>query len=80
MKLLSESIKEDRNKREKLGQKSKINDQLERLSFWFMQNINPFLANVTILYPLKTPENQRFPDVFRGYKMGALARYGLYNI
>ena len=28
---------------------------------------NPFLANVLILYPLKTPENQR-------YKMGALAR------
>ena len=25
----------------------------------FMNNINPFLANVPILYPLKTPENLR---------------------
>ena len=31
---------------------------------------NPFLANVPILYPLKTPENHR-------YKMGTLARNGL---
>ena len=38
---------------------------------------NPFLANVPILYPLKTPENQRFSGVFRGYKMGTLARNGL---
>ena len=35
--------------------------------------LNPFLANVHILYPLKTPENQRFSGVFRGYKMGTLA-------
>ena len=27
--------------------------------------------------PLKTPENQRFAAVFRGYKMGTLARNGL---
>ena len=39
--------------------------------------INPFLANVPILYPLKTPENQRFSGVFRGYKSTALARNGL---
>ena len=39
--------------------------------------INQFLANVPILYPLKTPENQRFFGVFRGYKMGTLARNGL---
>ena len=32
------------------------------------------LANVPITYPLKTPENLQFPGVFRGYKMGALAR------
>ena len=32
--------------------------------------LNPFLANVPILYPLKTPENQRGG----GYKMGTLAR------
>ena len=24
-------------------------------------------THVLFLYPLKTPENQRFPDVFRGY-------------
>ena len=40
-------------------------------------DFNPFLANVPILYPLKTPENQRFSGVFRGYKMGTLARNGL---
>ena len=39
--------------------------------------MKPFLADVPILYPLKTPENQRFSVVFRGYKLGTLARYGL---
>ena len=29
-------------------------------------NINPFSTNVPLLYPLKTSENWRFPDVFRG--------------
>ena len=38
---------------------------------------NPFQANVPILYPLQTPENQRFSGVFRGCKMGALAWNGL---
>ena len=37
--------------------------------------VNPFLANVPILYPLKTPENQRYK--IRGYKMETLARNGL---
>ena len=41
------------------------------------EKINPFLANVPILYPLKTPENRRFSDVFRGYKLGTLATNGL---
>ena len=36
--------------------------------------LNVFLANVTILHPLKTPESQRFSGVFRGYKMVTLAR------
>ena len=35
--------------------------------------INPFQANVPFLYPLKISENQRFSDVFRGYKKGTLA-------
>ena len=38
------------------------------------KQINPFLANVPILYPLKTPENL---GAFSGYKMGTLARNGL---
>ena len=42
-----------------------------------VHTINPFLANVPILYPLKAPENQRFSGVFRGYKIGTLARNGL---
>ena len=40
------------------------------------REFNPFLTNVPILYPLKTPENQRFSGVFRGYKMETLARNG----
>ena len=38
---------------------------------------NPYLANVPILYHLKIPENLWFSGVFRGYKMGSLARNGL---
>ena len=38
---------------------------------------NPLLANVSILYPLKIPENQRFFGVFRGYEMETFARNGL---
>ena len=30
--------------------------------------LTPFHANVLFLYPLKTPENHRFSDVFRGYR------------
>ena len=36
--------------------------------------LNLFLANVPILYPMKTPKNLRFSGVFSGYKMGTLAR------
>ena len=45
----------------------------------YSSNINPFLVNVLILYPLKTPEKQRCSGAFRGYKMGILARNGLRN-
>ena len=31
---------------------------------------NPFLANVPILYSMKTQENHRFPGVFGRYKWG----------
>ena len=42
-------------------------------------NINPFHANVPFLYSLKMSENQRFSDVFRGYRNETLARKGLIN-
>ena len=42
-----------------------------------MTLVNPFPVNVSILYPLKTPENFRVFGVFRGYKMGKLTRNGL---
>ena len=32
------------------------------------------IANVPILYPQKIPENPWLPDVFRSYKIAALAR------
>ena len=38
--------------------------------------INPFLATVPILYPLETPENQRFSDAFTGYKVETLVKNG----
>ena len=41
------------------------------------EDINPFLVNVPILYPLKTIENQNFSGFFKGYKIGTLARNGL---
>ena len=43
----------------------------------YHNGINTFLASVLIFYLLKTPENQRFSGVFRGYKLGTLARNGL---
>ena len=34
---------------------------------------NAFVDNDSILTSVKAPENQRFPGVFRVYKMGTLA-------
>ena len=42
-----------------------------------MRLLNPFLANVPILYPLKIIESQRFSGVFKGCKIRTLARNGL---
>ena len=39
---------------------------------------NPFLANVLIYTPSKHQKTKGFYGIFRGYKMGALARNGLY--
>ena len=38
---------------------------------------NPFSFNVPLLYPLKTSENLRISDIFRGYGSGTLVEIGL---
>ena len=38
---------------------------------------NPFSTSVPLPYPLKTSENQRFSDVFRGYRSETLVENGL---
>ena len=38
----------------------------------FLNLSSRFSTNVPLLYPLKTSENQRFSDVFRGYRSGTL--------
>ena len=43
------------------------------MEYW----LNPYSPNVTFLYPLKTLENLRFSDVFRGYRNVTLGEYGL---
>ena len=43
----------------------------------FLQGINPFSADVPLLNPLKTSENRRFSDVYRGYWSGTLVENGL---
>ena len=40
-------------------------------------NFNPYYPNVTFLCSLKTSENQRFSDVYRGYRNVTLGEYGL---
>ena len=46
-----------------------------RLPRWLLLNL--FSPNVSILYHLESPDNQRIFGVFRWYKMGTLARNGL---
>ena len=46
-----------------------------RTQNYFLQRI--FSTNVPLLYPLKTSENRRFCDVFRGYRSATLAENGL---
>ena len=52
------------------------------LAFLYFQHtlktlLNIFSTNVKLLYPLKTSENRRFSDVFRGYRSGTLVENGL---
>ena len=42
------------------------NKKISWTIFYFHQRLNPFQANVPILYSLKTPENQRFFWCFHG--------------
>ena len=42
-----------------------------------LTDVDPFLASVPILYPLKTPGNQKPSGVFREYKMRVMAQNGL---
>ena len=42
-----------------------------------MIQFNPFSTNAPFLYLLKTSENLRFFDVFRGFRSGALVGNGL---
>ena len=39
--------------------------------------VNSYSPNVTFLYLLKTSENRRFSDVFRGYRNVTLGEWGL---
>ena len=41
---------------------------------------NTFSTNVPLLYTLKTSENPRFSDVFRGYRSGKLVENGLRGV
>ena len=38
---------------------------------------NPFSTNIPLLYLLKTSENWRFSDIFRGYRSESLVENGL---
>ena len=42
--------------------------------------VDPLCPSVPFLYPLKISENQRFSDIFMGYKKGTLERKGLNKI
>ena len=39
--------------------------------------LKPLLPNAPFLYPMKTSENLRFSNVFRGYKKGISGSNGL---
>ena len=44
---------------------------------YYSYYLNPYSPNVTFLYHLKTSENRRFSDVFRGNRNVTLGEYGL---
>ena len=46
----------------------------KKFKFFYLNYIKPFSASIPILYPLETPENQRFSGIYRGCKMGTVVR------
>ena len=62
-------------------QEEKLGPKFFHVSFFLQQClaniINPFVAKVPILYPLKIPKNLQFSGVFKGYKMGRKTTYVL---
>ena len=57
------------------SQFEKVTFQKYIAEFWIVisnQMINPFSTNVPLLHSLKTSENRRCSDIFRGYRSGTL--------
>ena len=54
-------------------------NQTITMEFEYGKVFNPFSTNVPLLYSLKTSENGRLSDVFRGYRSGTLVENGLIN-
>ena len=48
----------------------KISNHMQKIK----KTLHPFLPNVPLLCPLKTPKNLWFSDVFRRYKKGTLGK------
>ena len=52
------------------------------LAFWLQEHYKCwsstlFSSNVPLLYPLKTSENRKSSNIFRGYRSGTLIENGL---
>ena len=47
------------------------------MNYQLQISINQFSTNVPLLDPLKTLENWRFSNVFRGYRSGTMVENGL---
>ena len=70
------------------GESEKDGKQVSNLPSLFFYDLNPFHATDLFWYFLKTSENQRFSDVFRGYQRRSVtwnawsegARYAKYDI
>lgn len=52
----------------------------EKVKFRKYNSLSPFLPNVSVLNNLKTSENKRFADVFRGYEKGIYRRNGFKSV